>query len=215
MYYGIKYINGKEMYGGIKSYATLRGEIIIPESINDFKVEFLDANVLSEQKEITSVVMCDSIKYLGKAICYDSSLRNIRISNSISCIPEWCFGYCTQLRECYVPDGVSSIDNYSFYDCEMLEKIRLPKSIIFLGVGSFSHCHSLKGMDLPEELEFISDKVFQFCHEMICIVIHSKVRYIGKDAFRKCEKVTIVIDNNSLAVDYCKKNKIKYLIKGD
>lgn len=214
MYYGIKYINGVEMYGGIKSYAQLRGDIIIPEYLNDLEIEFLDAHVLSEQKEIISVVMGDSIKYVGNNTFYDSSLRSIRLSNSIACIPEWCFGYCTQLKECYITDSVHNIDNYAFYDCETLEKVRLPKSLTFLGVGAFSHCHILKGMDLPEDMEFISDKAFQFCYEMVCIIIHSKVRYIGKDVFRKCDKITIVIDNNNYAVDYCMKNNIRYIVKG-
>lgn len=211
MYYGNKIINGSLMYGGIKSNSRLIGDILIPEEVDNHIVEFLDDEALAEQKEILNVKMPDTIKILGLNVFYDSSIQNIYLSKLISEIPEWSFGYCKNINQIYIPDNVNSIGNFAFYDCENLTNIRIPDSVKFFGTNAFSHCHSLIGMDTPKDLSFLSDKCYQFCYKLKCIILHSKIKYIGNDAFRKCDNLTIVIDNNEYCVDYCKKNKIKYI----
>ena len=59
--------------------------------------------------------MPDSVKSLEKAVFFNCrKLQKVKLSNSLTEIPDSCFDSNTSLREIVIPDSVSTIGSYAF-----------------------------------------------------------------------------------------------------
>ena len=71
--------------------------------------------------------------------------------------------YNSTLREVRLPDTVTDIVDNAFGSCAALEKINLPASLKRIGRFAFQNCTSLQTIDLPDGLEVIGDYAFAGC----------------------------------------------------
>ncbi|MBQ7809618.1 MAG: leucine-rich repeat protein [Clostridia bacterium] len=82
------------------------------------------------QKEITSIIMPDSVEYIGKdafGACY--SLENIKFSENLIEISEWAFTDCISLSDISIPASVTAIHRYAFTDCRSLSSVVIPETV--------------------------------------------------------------------------------------
>lgn len=79
--------------------------------------------------EIEEIEMPDSVKSLEKAVFFNCrKLQKVKLSNSLTEIPDSCFDSNTSLREIVIPDSVRTIGAYAFRSSG-LENIHLGKHV--------------------------------------------------------------------------------------
>lgn len=87
-----------------------------------------------EAFNITSLIMPDSVKYIGEsafAACY--KLENVRISENLKEIGKWAFSGCISLTDINIPDSVVKIGEEAFVNCRSLTKVIVPESVEEIG----------------------------------------------------------------------------------
>lgn len=79
--------------------------------------------------EVEEIEMPDSVKSLEKAVFFNCrKLQKVKLSNSLTEIPDSCFDSNTSLREIVIPDSVRTIGPYAFCSSG-LENIHLGKHV--------------------------------------------------------------------------------------
>lgn len=77
-----------------------------------------------------------------------SSLKSIKISNSVTTIGDYAFSGCWRLESIDIPNSVTTIGDRAFYACSSLQSIDIPNSVTIIGDGTFWGCSSLKSIHL-------------------------------------------------------------------
>ena len=96
-------------------------------------------------KEGTRII-CD----LAFSFC--SSLSEIVIPSSVTCIGDGAFSCCHSLSEIVIPSSVTSIGDHAFSGCDSLSEIVIPSGVTSIGNYAFSGCSSLKYISIPKSV---------------------------------------------------------------
>lgn len=195
-------------------------DLVIPATITyegaEYQVTSIDGNAFKNCDFLLSVVMPNSIEYLGSGAFYKcSNLNSVVLSEGLTEIPIWLFQECTSLKNIKIPENitkigsgafcacisisnleipesVTEIGNSAFMVCTGMQTISLPKGLTQIGYDTFENCSSLKEIELPESVTYIGDNTFYGCESLERIVIPDLVTEIGKRAFYGCEKLSFV-----------------------
>lgn len=172
---------------------------------------------------LETVVIPDSVKkiimdYAASKI--RNKLKYVKLSESISELPNDLFSRCKNLEYIYIPDSVVSIGDKAFAStalksidvpdgvslgksvfagCSNLEKFILPKNIKEIPESFFSGCESLRNIDIPESVTSIGDYAFSSTG-LEKINFPKKLSTIGIEAFAFCENLEEIIVPNSVTV---------------
>ncbi|MBE6752708.1 MAG: leucine-rich repeat domain-containing protein, partial [Ruminococcaceae bacterium] len=122
------------------------------------------ANAFNNRTGITSVVIPDSVEYIGDQAFY----------------------YCENLVSVTLGSGVKKVGNIAFAQCFALESISNTSNIIEIGTAAFENCRSLKSFVFSDELEIIPERAFIGCEYLSTISIPGNVKNIGNEAFKNC-----------------------------
>ncbi|WP_294431760.1 leucine-rich repeat domain-containing protein [uncultured Treponema sp.] len=110
-------------------------DIIIPDSIKEINYWSLAGT------NIKTVVIPNSVKTIhGNAFTRCQSLTSVKIPDSVEVLGDSTFDYCINLSEVTLPKSNSnnlSLSNYFFYGCEKLKSITIPKNIWFIDGKAF------------------------------------------------------------------------------
>ena len=142
-------------------------------------------------KELVSVTLPNSIKYIGNSAFYGCyHLTKINIPSTITDIGASSF-YKTRIQTISIPEGVNKLREKAFYGCEELYKVYIPSSVTSIEKHCFDSCKSLAIINIPEKLLEINEAAFAFCESLkiIGIPITSKLKHIHRNAFRSCTKI--------------------------
>ncbi len=173
-------------------------EVVDCEELANFA--FADCNVIKK------VMLCDSIKILGRGCFYMSTLEDIELPNTLEVIEFYAFnsckrikdikipntvkeiqydafGYCEQLESVNIPDGIENIAKYIFYECVKLKEIIIPNSVTSIGEYAFSKCKSLKKVVMSENIEIVDLRAFNNCNSLEEIILYDKVKSLGYECF--------------------------------
>lgn len=130
---GIKYIDGWVISS---DYAATVAEI-------KSKTRGIADNAFCDCKELTSITIPDSVKYIGGlAFCGCTALTSITIPDSVTYIGEEAFCNCTALTSITIPNSVTSIGDAAFSETK-LTSISIPDSVTSIGKHVFSGCKNL------------------------------------------------------------------------
>ncbi len=114
-------------------------EIVIQDTYNNLPVTRIEADVFRNQASITSVVIPDSVTYIGYGVFADcASLTNIVIGNSVEYIGYHAFAACTSLTSITIPSSVSTIYHYVFVGCTSLKQVFFEDPTNW-GIGDFCY----------------------------------------------------------------------------
>lgn len=118
--------------------------IVVPAAYNNKPVVGIDDRGFESCSSLTSIVLPDSIKSIGRwAFSLCSSLTSIVIPKGVSWIDSSTFFECSSLTSAVIQKGVTSIGSDAFYECTSLASIVLPKDVTSIGLGAFYGCRSL------------------------------------------------------------------------
>lgn len=73
-----------------------------------------------------------------------NELKELRIPDGITAIPDNAFRNATNLTSVYIPEGVTHIGDNAFNNCTKVTAVTLPMSLEYIGCGAFWGCASLK-----------------------------------------------------------------------
>lgn len=135
--------------GTIKKYNGNDAVVNIPSEINGTPVTTI-GNAAFRDSSVTSVTIPDSVTAIPDyAFGYCSQLTNISIPNSVTFIGFSAFNSCTSLKSITLPSSLSTIQSYAFYNCGNLKTIRIPVSVTSIGNCAFDVCPSLMTVTYP------------------------------------------------------------------
>jgi hypothetical protein len=91
-----------------------------------------------------------------------------------------------------------------------------------IGDSAFSNCRVLTSVTIPDGVTDIGDYAFYMCEMLTSATLPYSVKHIGKDAFSvqktgngsftaPIEGLTVSLQEDSYAEQYCRENGIKYV----
>lgn len=148
-------------------------EFIVTEYLaNDYRMISEDGySIIGGDKEAENLVLPS--EYNGKKIVsvydetyYESTMKNLIISDSIEYIG-W----------------------HSFFWCEQLEEISFGKNLKKIGYSAFADCNSLKEIEFNENLKCLDTSSFQGCTGLRKVVFNNELNLIGASSFSGCDSL--------------------------
>lgn len=130
-------------------YKGTAADVTIPSRYKGKPVTAIN-NAAFPNSAVTSVTIPDSVTAIPDyAFGFCSQLTNISIPNSVTFIGFSAFNSCTSLKSITLPSSLSTIQSYAFYNCGNLKTIRIPVSVTSIGNYAFDVCPSLMTVTYP------------------------------------------------------------------
>ena len=195
---------GGEAYccGVNPEYISTLKEVIIPDKITlnnvDYPVTKINENAFYANDVITSVVIGDNVKSVGKhafSSCTNLELFAFKVnenSKSRAYIGSYAFVSCSSLKYFGTNGAVYGIGDYAFSRCDGLTSITFDNQLLDFGTGAFSYCNNLTSVTLSNDTKILSTYMFAYCPKLANLDL-SRVQVIEDGAFYKCNlsKVTL------------------------
>lgn len=206
-----KLTNGKE----------LTGDVVIPGTIsnNDKTYVVTEIDSFAKNKNITGLVIPDSVKTLKNSV-FEKCTKLVSVTaNGVTIIPNSCFNGCTKLTTVSMTGKITDIGNNAFKGCSSLKTVPDMNSVTNIGSSAFYGCSELGNLTLTDT-ETIGSSAFYGCKAFTSITIKKvsiipatcfsgcslletvstsdKLTEIGNNAFVSCTKLTGISDTTSV-----------------
>lgn len=167
------------------SDAMKTGAVVIPEEVDGLTITSIGASAYESNRNITSIVIPDSIKEIGKnAFKGATKIANFE-AIGVEKIGSGAFYNCTGLVSFNVPNAVELGDGV-LEKCTKLKSVSIGASII--PANQFKGCTALTDYDFTN-IETIGDSAFYGC-KLLSGIDLSGVKRIEDSAFRGCTGLT-------------------------
>lgn len=160
-------------------------------------------------------------KVSAYAFEYCSSLKTVKLGNSIKSIGIQAFAFCTSLKSVEMPNSITSVEASAFAKCDALqgytknglkylgnstnnflylfgtENNKMTSATIadtckFIGSDAFTNHKSLESVEIPNSVTDICSSAFIGCRSLESMDIPKSVTYIGDSAFSGCDSITTI-----------------------
>lgn len=142
--------------------------IILPESITRIGGESFASSGLS------SIKLPDGLVEIGNRAFEDCPLQEIIVPNSVTKISIGAFSFCKDLASVKLSDSISYLPDALFLECKSLTNIEIPEGVTSISSTCFEDCVRLNKVKLPKSLIRIVgevDEVFPGCVSLDTIII--------------------------------------------
>ena len=181
--------------------------------------------------DLSSVVICEGVTYIGEFAFSMSLLEGVVIPESVTNIGSGAFANCLKLNSfnipknleaipdlfmygslalrhstistVVIPDGVKSIGRKAFAGCNSLVTVSIPDGVTSIGQGAFAHCENLKMITIPDSVATIGNSVFNVNYTSLVVFCEAASAPEGWDEYWCISDAPIVWDcnNNDVASD--------------
>lgn len=181
--------------------------IVIPN-----KVEKVGKGAFENCHKIKSVTFPqDSLLEIGEeAFSNCENLDSIIIPDSVKKTGPGAFNECEALQNVMISKKIQKIEDYLFSGCDLLN-VDIPESVKHIGEGAFSGCERLVSIIIPHHVKTIDMEAFSSCTGLTKVEISNNIESIDDSTFEGCPNLTIFAPQGSYAIEYAKKNEIKYV----
>lgn len=140
----------------LKECKIKASNICIPEG-----VKIIDANVFSNNPDLTEVFLPDSVTQIKKcAFSEDRNLSKIVFGKNITVIGQNCFNNCRSLMSVDLGETkVKTLSKGAFGGCHKLKDIRFPKMLKKIEESALSYT-GLSELTIPGTVEFLETRYF-------------------------------------------------------
>ena len=125
----------------------------IPKSIDGVEITSIGNYAFYDCKNLTNIVIPDSVSDIGNSAFAGCNLTNILIPNSISYISNSAFYNCN-FTNIVIPNSISVIGNSAFEGCN-ITNIDIPNNVTIIGSYAFSNCKELTDISIPNSVTTI------------------------------------------------------------
>ncbi len=192
-------------YGGLKyrvyndeaaivKYTSSWEDVIVPETVDGYKVVAILEDTFKECKNIVNVELPNTIVYIGQnAFCNCSNLEKINLPVNIERIQQATFYGCTNLKEIELPQNITYIGINAFRDCTSLEKIIIPDGVITMERDIFNGCTNLKSIYIPDSVETMGEYMFYNCYNLEYVKLPENIKTVEPYFFSYCSNLKNII----------------------
>ena len=197
---------------GIGTYPL--SNVIIPESIDGYKVTAIGEKAFFELTNITSIDIPNTVKTIGTRAFYGcTGLTEITIPESVTSIGTQIFYKADNLKTVYYNASYRGTSDNPFLSTPSIEKIvfggklvpsdacknnvslkivEIKNSVTSIGIYAFYGCSSLTSINIPDSVTSIGNCAFYGCSSLTSINIPYSVTSIGMYAFSNCSSFTSI-----------------------
>ncbi|MCR5207808.1 MAG: leucine-rich repeat domain-containing protein [Eubacterium sp.] len=185
IFYGTAFQNDKSNWDG--NYLYFGNALIIfdrggtgtssPFSVKDGTVTVADA--ACEFLGYDSLVLPDSVRFIGERAFLCSKFRNITLSSNLERIGEEAFCCCRYLEEITLPESLKHIENGAFSECVGLSVLKLPAGVEAIGTDEsiVKSCYNIKAVEVDgNNKNFCSVNGVVFSRDKTEIVVYPEAK---------------------------------------
>ena len=180
-----------------------KGDITIPDKINNMRVLKIAENAFKENKKIAKVTIPASIGTIGAFAFADTSINEVIFNKTdfgVS-IGKEAFGQCNNLIKVIVNRPLDNISESMFQECRKLTTLNLQYPVANIHKYAFFNCTSIKYIDFKGNVKYIGTDAFRDCTSLQTVKIAgekscSEMQYaseIGKNAFCNCTSLDSIM----------------------
>ncbi len=189
----------------ITAYTGADTVVVVPGSINNYRVTELTSDVFRGNSTVQKVVLPHSVATLGDN-AFDNciALEFVGMGSGLTAIGSYVFRGCKALKQVTFGVNTEIIGPYAFEKCDSLTAITLPGNIKIVDQYAFAGCNSLQMLILTYGLEQVKRQAFANCPVLREIDLPDTVTKLGSMIFQNSGEVTSII--LPLALKECENN---------
>ena len=185
---------GSHLFGPEDDVDVFVKKLVIPNTVIR-----LEDSCLDDVGTMTSVVIPDSVEYIGKRAFSSTSLKSVKLPKNLKVLKKYAFSGCSYMEKISLPDSLTTIETGAVSYCGNLKKISIPKNVKKIEQGAFNGLNGLetirvssenKKYDSRESCDAIIDtkenELILACNNT---VVPASVKVIGSYAFSYCDKL--------------------------
>ena len=162
------------------------GTLTIPEKPNGYQVTTVGDNAFYGCKQMTKVIIPESVAKIGDYAFYECELLDISaIPVSVKSLGRQTFYGCNAIKTITVPASVEEMGGGTFENCAELSSVTLGNGIKKVVYEMFAYCKKLKTINLPVSIELIDEMAFYLCESMEELTMPQNLTTIKNSAFER------------------------------
>ncbi len=162
-----------DVAGTEDSKNVVSGKVILPSVYNDLPVTGIADAAFMLCKNLTSVIIPDSITEIGQAA----------------------FNRCTSLARAELPRRLKSLESIAFGDCKTLTELKIPKTVQYISGKMINGCNGITTLEIEEGNEIYESQgnciVRKADRQLVCgtknCEIPENIASVGENAFYKMD----------------------------
>ncbi len=142
----------------------------------------------------------------GRPISINSTLKTLKLPNSIVELSAGSLGQCMALEEVRMPDELKFIQTQAFFQCLALKRVTNWGKIEIIGSRAFSDCQALEALELPSTITTLEAGAFSGCITLTEVILPESMTTITGNVFAANSAMTSFSAPEHLdfsAADYC------------
>ncbi len=142
----------------------------------------------------------------GRPAGPNSTLKSIKLPNSMTEISAAAMGQCIALEEIRFPDELVKIQTQAFYQCIALKRVTNWGKVEVIESRAFSDCLALEALELPNTITTLEAASFAGCETLTSVVLPESMQNIIGNVFAACTSLKTFSAPAHLdfsAADYC------------
>lgn len=154
------FVNGAMYIGNhlIKVLKSYSGEFVVKDG-----TVTISSGALMDCLDITSIVIPDSVKYVGESAFKGTSFYDNEANwvDDVLYIGNYLIEAKDHISSDYsIKEGTIHIASYAFYSCTNLTSVSIPSTVVTFGSHAFSDCANLNTINIPSSVEYIGFDAF-------------------------------------------------------
>ena len=150
------------------------------------------------------------IKKIGEgAFVSNTTIEKVTLPDTVTHIDRLAFRGCRALQEINLPDGLTTIGVAAFMNTS-LKEVTLPKTVTTVEKNAFSNNTSLEKLTINEGVTKL-ENIVEGDVNLKELHLPSTINEISEE-FTVAKDTVVYTPENSVVVDYCEENGIKYEI---
>jgi len=155
-------------------------DLVIPEEIDEYVVKNIGDNAF-RYKDITSVLIPESVNYIGGYAFASNKLEEISIPDSVTYIGSGVFQY-NRLTSVTLSNNITKIHNKTFF-ANPINEITFPPSITSIESLAFKW-NQIENLVLSENVKYLGDEAFRG-NNIINVEFNDGLESIGQQTFQE------------------------------
>ena len=183
---------------------SLTGEVVIPSSVNGYRVIGIGALAFEEEEDFTSIVIPSSITYMRDRAfrrtypesVYISDLEawcNIDFDGTISNPINGCNLYVNGelVTDLVIPNSITAIKPYAFCYCKSITSVTLHENVVSIGEAAFAGISGLTSVTVgaSEPVAITSDVFTNQANATLYVPAGSRAAYKAADNWKEFKNI--------------------------